>query len=129
MNKGNGRRVIHMTGGTYIERQEITVSNGGVLNFGEPKKKTSVDDADAAIVEELAPIFYGNREEVAAYLGRIKGADATQVVQVTNEYIQAQKISARSCNKPLWEIHHKHGLYAKTLTNWNNQIKAPKHRN
>jgi len=68
------------------------------------------------------PIFYNDSAEVDKFLHSIQGAKAVQVVDEVNKLITARKVSDRSCNKPLWDILHRYGLYDKGINNWNNLI-------
>ena len=66
---------------------------------------------------------YGNRELVAEFMGRIKGAKPTDVTAEVNRLLKERRVSDISCNKVLWEILHENGYYAPTLSNWNSQIR------
>ena len=86
-------------------------------------KAPVTEEADEALAEKLAPVFFGNRELVAEFLGRIKGAKPTDVTAEVNRLLKERKVSDISCNKVLWEILHENGYYAPTLSNWNSQIR------
>ena len=86
-------------------------------------KGSLTEEADEALVGKLAPVFFGNRELVAEFLGRIKGAKPTDVTAEVNRLVKERKVSDISCNKVLWEILHDNGYYSPTLSNWNSQIK------
>ena len=86
-------------------------------------KGTLTEEVDEALVEKLVPVFYGNREIVTEFLGRIKGAKPTDVTAEVNRLLKERKVSDISCNKVLWEILHENGYYPPTLSNWNSQIK------
>ena len=86
-------------------------------------KEPLTEEVDEVLVDKLAPVFFGNREQVAEFLGRIKGAKPTDVTAEVNRLVKERKVSDISCNKVLWEILHDNGFYAPTLSNWNSQIK------
>ena len=86
-------------------------------------KVSVTEEADEALAEKLVPVFFGNRELVAEFMGRIKGAKPTDVTAEVNRLLKERKVSDISCNKVLWEILHENGYYAPTLSNWNSQIK------
>ena len=82
-----------------------------------------VEEQDETLVDKLAPVFFGNREMVAEFLGRIKGARPTDVTAEVNRLLKDRKVSDISCNKVLWELLHENGYYTPTLSNWNSQIR------
>ena len=86
-------------------------------------KVSVTEEADETLVCKLAPVFFGNRELVAEFLRRIKGAKPTDVTAEVNRLLKERKVSDISCNKVLWEILHKNGFYTPTLSNWNSQIR------
>ena len=105
-----------MPGATINQYPEVAHKHG-------QEKEPLTEEVDEALVCKLAPVFYGNRELVAEFLGRIKGAKPTDVTAEVNRLIMERKVSDISCNKVLWEILHDNGFYAPTLSNWNSQIK------
>lgn len=86
-------------------------------------KSTLTKEVDESLVDKLAPVFYGNRELVSEFLGRIKGTKPTDVTAEVNRLLKERKVSDVSCNKVLWEILHGNGYYTPTLSNWNSQIR------
>ena len=81
------------------------------------------EEVDEALVCKLAPVFFGNKELVVEFLGRIKGAKPIDVTAEVNRLVKERKVSDISCNKVLWEILHDNGYYSPTLSNWNSQIR------
>lgn len=63
MNEGN--RIFNIKG-NYIEKQEITVENGGTLNFGntEPKNNSASDEKLKEVLEELFELQNENGKKV-----------------------------------------------------------------
>ena len=106
--------VFAMPGATVYQHPESAHAHGKVL---------VTEEADEALAEKLAPVFFGNRELVAEFMGRIKGAKPTDVTAEVNRLLKERKVSDISCNKVLWEILHENGYYAPTLSNWNSQIR------
>ncbi len=106
--------VFAMPGATVNQYPGATHAHGKVSVTAE---------ADEALAEKLVPVFFGNRELVAEFMGRIKGAKPTDVTAEVNRLLKERKVSDISCNKVLWEILHENGYYAPTLSNWNSQIR------
>lgn len=106
--------VFAMPGATVNQYPGATHAHG---------KVSVTEEADEALASKLAPVFFGNRELVTEFMGRIKGAKPTDVTAEVNRLLKERKVSDISCNKVLWEILHENGYYAPTLSNWNSQIR------
>ena len=106
--------VFAMPGATVNQYPGATHAHG---------KAPVTEEVDEALAEKLVPVFFGNRELVAEFMGRIKGAKPTDVTAEVNRLLKERKVSDISCNKALWEILHENGFYAPTLSNWNSQIR------
>lgn len=110
----------------YGDKYDIHDNPNATFNFGgrrEEAHREQRDSREDALVEELTPIFYNDVEEVRRYAQAISGCKPTQVVDITGKLLHERKISDRACHKELWEILTRHGLYDKTLANWNSQLK------
>lgn len=105
-------------GAVYNDGGEVTMNVYGE----EQPKKPSATAADEAVVAKLIPLFKGDEAGVRRFLASISGAMPTIVTAWVNELVKEGKIAPESKKKPLWTILHDHGLYTKTLTNWNDQI-------
>ena len=112
----------HFAQGAIVNNGQMNVG-GGTIHVHVQGKEQTVEEVDEVLVDKLAPVFFGNREQVAEFLRRIKGAKSTDVTAEVNRLIKERKVSDISCNKVLWEILHDNGFYAPTLSNWNSQIK------
>lgn len=80
--------------------------------------------ADEALVDELMPFFYNQRDVVEAFLLKVKGAKPVDVAAEVKRLVGNRVVSEMSCHKPLWAVLHENGLYDKTLSNWNQMLKA-----
>lgn len=112
----------HFAQGAIVNNGQMNVG-GGTIHVYMRGNRQVVEEVDEALVEKLVPVFYGNREIVTEFLGRIKGAKPTDVTAEVNRLLKERKVSDISCNKVLWEILHENGYYPPTLSNWNSQIK------
>lgn len=79
-------------------------------------------DEDEEILDQLAPIFFGIREDAAGFLGKVRTMKSTQITQLVERLVTAGTISDKSYRRDLWRVLHDHGLYKRSETNWNNQI-------
>lgn len=107
----------------HIESQIINF-NMGSMDQDEPM----MDAAETAMVEALAPSFFGNRDKVREFITKIRGAKPMQVVSVVNQYLEARELSELSCQGSMWKILHNGGFYSPNVSNWNRNIKIPKCR-
>lgn len=78
---------------------------------------------DDDLQTELEPLFYGNKEEVAKYINKMRVIpNNTEKAQFTAELVNHNIISNLSYKKRLWDVLKKYGLYKPSLTNWYNYI-------
>ena len=112
----------HFAQGAIVNNGQMNVG-GGTIHVHVQGKQQVVEEQDEALADKLAPVFFGNRELVAEFLGRIKGARPTDVTAEVNRLLKDRKVSDISCNKVLWELLHENGYYTPTLSNWNSQIR------
>ena len=112
----------HFAQGAIVNNGQMNVG-GGTIHVHVQGKGQMVEEVDEVLADKLAPVFFGNRELVAEFLGRIKGAKPIDVTAEVNRLVKERKVSDISCNKVLWKILYDNGFYAPTLSNWNSQIK------
>lgn len=78
---------------------------------------------DDDLQTELEPLFYGNKEEVAKYINKMRVIpNNTEKARFTAELVNHNIISNLSYKKRLWDVLKKYGLYKPSLTNWYNYI-------
>ena len=83
----------------------------------EPKDETQV------IVEKLKSMFFGDEEEAKKFLQSVQGMKATQITRLVNKLVEDRKISDLSSHRELWRVLHDCGIYDKSESNWNSQVK------
>ena len=54
---------------------------------------------------------------------QIQGMKATQITAKVNQLVVEKKISDMSQHRDLWTVLHDCGLYDKSESNWNQQVK------
>ena len=89
----------------------------------EVTPSAAVDEGQQELVEVLKPMFYGSVGEARAFLQGIQGMKATQVTDRVNQLVTARKLSEISKHRDLWKVLHDNGLYLKSESNWNQQVK------
>lgn len=74
---------------------------------------------DDDLQTELEPLFYGNKEEVAKYINKMRVIpNNTEKARFTAELVNHNIISNLSYKKRLWDVLKKYGLYEPSLSNW-----------
>lgn len=86
----------------------------------EAKKE---EKEEAALIEQLKPIFFNEEEEAEKFLNSIQGLRPLQITQKVNDLVSERKISDVSKHRRLWQVLHDAGLYNKSESNWNQQVK------
>jgi hypothetical protein len=82
-----------------------------------------LDEQQKDVVEQLGPIFYGQIDDAKAFLVSIQGMKPTQIIDKVNQLVKAKKISEVSKHRDLWKVLHDCGIYDKSESNWNQQVK------
>jgi|GEM_PF-1178873 hypothetical protein len=74
---------------------------------------------DDDLQTELEPLFFGNKEEVAKYINKMRVIPKnTEKAQFTAELVNNNIISNLSLKTPLWYILHSYNLYQPKYNNW-----------
>ena len=82
-----------------------------------------LDEQQQDVVEKLKPMFYGQLEDAKAFLVSIQGMKPTQITDKVNQLVSEKKISEMSKHRDLWKVLHDCGIYDKSESNWNQQVK------
>ncbi len=82
-----------------------------------------LDEQQYDVVERLRPMFFGQIDDAKAFLVSIQGMKPTQIIDKVNQLVQAKKISEMSKHRDLWKVLHDCGIYDKSESNWNQQVK------
>ena len=93
------------------ETETITKADAGTAENNE------------TLLEELTPIFYGNKEQAEDYIKKIKNITKdVEKIRYTAQLVNENTISEMSCHRDLYSILHDHRLYNKSESNWNKVI-------
>ena len=95
----------------------------GILLLLERYKDLLLDGSDKVLIEKLMPIFYGNENEATAFLASVKRMKSTQITALVNQLVEKKIISDLSKHRDLWSLLYDSGIYDKTESNWNQQVK------
>ena len=114
------KKEVTFTGGRHYHG--VPAPDQDIAEEEEAEDDRSHPAAEEDIVEELAPIFYHDKKVVRQFLKQIRGVKPTEVTKQVNILIREGKVSTKSCQKELWIVLSRHGLYGRTYQNWHNQI-------
>ena len=84
---------------------------------------TELDEQQQDVVEKLKPMFYGQLEDAKAFLVSIQGMKPTQITDKVHQLVSEKKISDMSKHRVLWKVLHDCGIYDRSESNWNQQVK------
>ena len=84
--------------------------------------ETEKGDDDTLLVQ-LLPMFYGSEENTLLFLNSIQGMKGKQITDIVNKLIVEKKLSELSCHRELYTVLHNAGIYDKSESNWNMQVK------
>ena len=84
--------------------------------------ETEKGDVDTLLVQ-LLPMFYGSEENTLLFLNSIQGMKGKQITDIVNKLIVEKKLSELSCHRELYTVLHNAGIYDKSESNWNMQVK------
>lgn len=106
----------NVTINNLIEKQEITVESGGVLNFGTPQveNEEAASEVEGLTVEDeemLLPLFKGDRKMLRQFFAEVQGAAPEQVTAKMNAWIGDGRIAKKFNMKNFWETLYKKGIY------------------
>jgi hypothetical protein len=84
---------------------------------------TDIADDEQDVIDRLKPMFYGDAENAKAFLQGIQGMKPTQITEKVNQLVGERKISDMSKHRDLWKVLRDCGIYDKSETNWNRQVR------
>ena len=76
-----------------------------------------------ALLVQLQPMFYGSEDNAKTFLGSIQGMKGKQITDMVNMMIAEKKLSELSCHRDLYMVLHDAGIYDKSESNWNMQVR------
>ena len=109
----------------------------GIVNRGIPKgmyteKRTTSREKtgdgaratdDEALIVKLTPICKKNREKAWEFLLLIRGERAARITELVNEWVKDGLIEKDDAHRNLWLVLHKAGIYDKSESSWNQQVR------
>lgn len=96
---------------------------GANITQNPVQSSAQLNDQQQDVVEKLKPMFYGQVEDAKTFLVSIQGMKPTQITDKVNQLVREKKISDMSKHRDLWKVLHDCGIYDKSESNWNMQVK------
>ena len=96
---------------------------GSNITQNPARASVELDEQQQDVVKKLKPMFYGQIEDAKAFLMSIQGMKPTQITDKVNQLVSDSKISDMSKHRDLWKVLHDCGIYDKSESNWNQQVK------
>ena len=87
------------------------------------RKPENFSEKDKEVINQLKPIFFGSEEDAKDFLVSIQGMKPTQITNRVNQLVGEKKISELSKHRDLWKVLNDCGIYEKSESNWNMQVK------
>ena len=95
-----------------------------IQNVDEKKEEEIVLSPDEeALLTKLSPIFYGSEDNAKLFIISIRNMKGKQITDMVNQLIAEKKLSKLSCHRNLYKLLHDAGIYDKSESNWNMQVK------
>lgn len=96
---------------------------GANITQNPVQSSAQLDGHQQDVAEKLKPMFFGQVEEAKAFLVSIQGMKPTQITAKVKQLVSEKKISDLSQHRDLWKVLHDCGIYDKSESNWNQQVK------
>ena len=109
--------------GMSVNQMNIITGDNAHVSYESRPAAAELTEAQKSTLEQLKPIFFGNEEEARAFLLKVQDMKAVQITSLVNALVVENKISKMSCHRDLFSVLSKSGIYDKTESNWNQQVK------
>lgn len=96
---------------------------GSSITQNPVQPSTEHDEKQQDVMDKLKPIFFGQIEDARDFLVSIQGMKSKQIIEKVNQLVSEKKISDMSKHRDLWKVLHDCGIYDKSESNWNQQVK------
>jgi hypothetical protein len=85
--------------------------------------ETPASKQDVDIVAQLKPMFFGNEAETKNFLKCIQGMKPREITALVSKLVKERKLSDLSCHRDLYKVLNGCGIYSRTESNWNAQVR------
>ena len=109
--------------GVSVNQLNIVTGDHAHVSYEAAQKEPELSEEQNNTLARLKPIFYGNEEEARAFLVRVQDMKAVQITTLVNTLVSERKISEMSRHRDLYTVLNDCGIYDKSESNWNQQVK------
>jgi len=109
--------------GVSVNQLNIVTGDHAHVSYEAAPKAQELSEEQNNTLARLKPIFYGNEEEARAFLVRVQDMKAVQITTLVNTLVSERKISEISRHRDLYTVLSDCGIYDKSESNWNQQVK------
>ena len=109
--------------GVSVNQLNIVTGDHAHVSYEAVPKAHELSEDQNNTLARLKPIFYGNEEEARAFLVRVQDMKAVQITTLVNTLVSERKISEMSRHRDLYTVLNDCGIYDKSESNWNQQVK------
>ena len=108
--------------GVKVNQLNVVTGDHAHVSY-ESSSKPELNEEQENTVAQLKPIFYGDEDEARAFLLRVQDMKAIQITTLVNTLVSEKKISEMSRHRELYTVLNGCGIYDKSESNWNQQVK------
>ena len=105
-----------------LKEEEMSAEDEKKMKVKKEEKIVLCSDENN-LLAQLSPMFYGSEDNAKEFLGSIRGMKGKQITDMVNMMITKKKLSELSCHRDLYTVLHNAGIYDKSESNWNMQVK------
>lgn len=109
--------------GMNVNQVNFVTGDHAHVSYEAAPKTAELTEEQENTVARLKPIFYGDEEEARAFLLRVQDMKAIQITTLVNTLVSEKKISEMSRHRELYTVLNGCGIYDKSESNWNQQVK------
>ena len=109
--------------GMRANQVNILTGDHAHVSYENGPAATELTESQENTLEQLKPIFFGNEEEARTFLLKVQDMKAMQITSLVNTLVVENKISKLSCHRELFSVLSNSGIYDKSESNWNLQVK------
>lgn len=104
-----------------IHQDMMKVKYGETRNYKHETINKMQDQDD--LIEQLKPMFFGSEDEVRDFLDIVQDMKPKHITDIVNKLVLEKKLSELSCHRELYTVLHDSGIYQRSESNWNMQVR------
>ena len=89
------------------------------------KDMAQAPSPDEDWIDQIVPCFMGVKANALEFVSMARNMKPIQITALVNAWLVEKKISTISYRRALWKPLHDHGLYPRSESCWNDQVRLP----